>query len=191
MFIDGESRDALDGRTAPVLAPATGEQIAEVPVGSPADVDVAVDAAAVAYTGWSQTTPGERQRALLRLADRLEEAAEEFAALESLNVGKPMEHAREEMGMIPDHLRFFAGAARTLEGRAAGEYMPGHTSMLRRDPLGVVGSVSPWNYPLLMASWKICPALMTGNTVVLKPSEHTPLTTIRFAELAADLLPKG
>jgi aminobutyraldehyde dehydrogenase len=191
MFIDGESRDALDGRTAPVFAPATGERIAEVPVGSPADVDAAVDAAAAAYTGWSQTTPSERQRALLKLADRLEEAAEEFAALESLNVGKPLALAREEMGMIPDHLRFFAGAARALEGRAVGEYMPGHTSMLRRDPLGVVGSVSPWNYPLLMAIWKISPALMTGNTVVLKPSEHTPLTTIRFAELAADLFPKG
>jgi aminobutyraldehyde dehydrogenase len=191
MFIDGENRDALDGRTAPVSAPATGEQIAEVPVGSPADVDAAVDAAAAAYAGWSQTTPGERQRAMLKLADRLEDAAEEFAALESLNVGKPLALAREEMGMIPDHLRFFAGAARTLEGRATGEYMPGRTSMLRRDPLGVVGSVSPWNYPLLMANWKISPALMTGNTVVLKPSEHTPLTTIRFAELAADLFPKG
>jgi aminobutyraldehyde dehydrogenase len=191
MFIDGESRDALDGQTAPVYAPATGEQIAEVPVGSPADVDVAVEAAAKAFAGWSQTTPGERQKALLKLADRFEEAEAEFAALESLQAGKPMALAAEEMEMIPDHLRFFAGAARTMEGRAVGEYMPGHTSMIRRDPLGVVGSVAPWNYPILMAIWKICPALMTGNTLVLKPSEHTPLTAIRFAELAADLFPKG
>jgi 1-pyrroline dehydrogenase len=191
MFIDGESRDALDGKTAPVYAPATGEQIAEVPVGSAADVDVAVEAAAKAFESWSLTTPGERQKALLKLADRFEEREAEFAALESLQVGKPMALAAEEMEMIPDHLRFFAGAARTMEGRATGEYMPGHTSMIRRDPLGVVGSVAPWNYPILMAIWKICPALMTGNTLVLKPSEHTPLTAIRFAELAADLFPKG
>jgi aminobutyraldehyde dehydrogenase len=191
MFIDGESRDALDGQTAPVYAPATGEQIAEVPVASPADVDIAVEAASKAFASWSQTTPGERQKALLKLADRFEEAEAEFAALESLQAGKPMALAAEEMEMIPDHLRFFAGAARTMEGRATGEYMPGHTSMIRRDPLGVVGSVAPWNYPILMAIWKICPALMTGNTLVLKPSEHTPLTAIRFAELAADLFPKG
>jgi aminobutyraldehyde dehydrogenase len=191
MFIDGESRDALDGRTEAVLAPATGEQIAEVPVGSAADVDAAVDAAEAAFEGWSQTTPGERQKALLKLADRFEEVEDEFAALEAAQVGKPMGLAREEMEMIPDHLRFFAGAARTLEGRAVGEYLAGHTSMLRRDPLGVVGSVAPWNYPLLMAIWKICPAVMTGNTLVLKPSEHTPLTAIRLAELAGDLFPKG
>jgi 1-pyrroline dehydrogenase len=191
MFIDGESRPALDGQTAPVYAPATGEQIAEVPVASPADVDVAVEAAAKAFPAWSLTTPGERQKALLKLADRFEEAEAEFAALESLQCGKPMGLAVEEMEMIPDHLRFFAGAARTLEGRATGEYMPGHTSMIRRDPLGVVGSVAPWNYPILMAIWKIAPPLMTGNTLVLKPSEHTPLTAIRFAELAADLFPKG
>jgi 1-pyrroline dehydrogenase len=191
MFIDGESRDALDGQTTAVYAPATGEQIAEVPVASAADVDVAVEAAAKAFASWSLTTPGERQKALLKLADRFEEREAEFAALESLQVGKPMALAAEEMEMIPDHLRFFAGAARTLEGRATAEYMPGHTSMIRRDPLGVVGSVAPWNYPILMAIWKICPALMTGNTLVLKPSEHTPLTAIRFAELAADLFPKG
>jgi 1-pyrroline dehydrogenase len=191
MFINGESRPALDGKTTTVFAPATGEAIAEVPVGSPADVDLAVEAAAAAFPAWSLTTPGERQKALLKLADRFEEREAEFAALESLQVGKPMALAAEEMEMIPDHLRFFAGAARTMEGRATGEYMPGHTSMIRRDPLGVVGSVAPWNYPILMAIWKICPALMTGNTLVLKPSEHTPLTAIRFAELAADLFPKG
>jgi 1-pyrroline dehydrogenase len=191
MFIDGESRPAIDGQTVAVLAPATGEQIAEVPVGSAADVDIAVAAAEAAFPAWSLTTPGERAKALLKLAERLEAAEEEFAALEALNVGKPIGLAREEVEMIVDHLRFFAGAARTLEGRATGEYMPGHTSMIRRDPLGVVGSVAPWNYPLLMAIWKICPALMTGNTLVLKPSENTPLTAIRLAELAGDLFPKG
>jgi aminobutyraldehyde dehydrogenase len=191
MFIDGESRPAIDGKTVAVVAPATGEQIAEVPAGSAADVDAAVAAADAAFPAWSLTTPGERAKALLKLADRLEGAEEEFAALEAQNVGKPMGLAREEMEMIVDHLRFFAGAARVLEGRATGEYMPGHTSMIRRDPLGVVGSVAPWNYPLLMAIWKICPALMTGNTLVLKPSEHTPLTAIRLAELAGDLFPKG
>jgi aminobutyraldehyde dehydrogenase len=191
MFIDGESRPAIDGETAAVLAPATGEQIAEVPAGSAADVDAAVAAAEAAFPAWSLTTPGERATALLKLAERLESAEEEFATLEALNVGKPMGLAREEVEMIVDHLRFFAGAARVLEGRATGEYLPGHTSMIRRDPLGVVGSVAPWNYPLLMAIWKICPALMTGNTLVLKPSEHTPLTAIRLAELAGDLFPKG
>src|SRR5882757_714469 len=191
MFIDGESRPAIDGKTVAVIAPATGEQIAEVPAGSAVDVDAAVAAAEAAFPAWSLTTPGERAKALLKLAERLEAAEEEFAALEALNVGKPMGLAREEVEMIVDHLRFFAGAARTLEGRAAGEYMPGHTSIIRRDPLGVVGSVAPWNYPLLMAIWKICPALMTGNTLVLKPSEHTPLTAIRLAELAGDLFPKG
>jgi aminobutyraldehyde dehydrogenase len=191
MFIDGESRPAIDGKTVAVVSPATGEQIAEVPVGNAADVDVAVAAAEAAFPAWSLTTPGERAKALLKLAERLEAAEEEFAALEALNVGKPMGLAREEVEMIVDHLRFFAGAARVLEGRATGEYMPGHTSMIRRDPLGVVGSVAPWNYPLLMAIWKICPALMTGNTLVLKPSEHTPLTAIRLAELAGDLFPKG
>jgi len=191
MFIDGESRPAIDGKTVAVIAPATGEQIAEVPAGSAADVDAAVAAAEAAFPAWSLTTPGERAKALLKLAERLEAAEEEFAALEALNVGKPMGLAREEVEMIVDHLRFFAGAARTIEGRATGEYMPGHTSMIRRDPLGVVGSVAPWNYPLLMAIWKICPALMTGNTLVLKPSENTPLTAIRLAELAGDLFPKG
>jgi aminobutyraldehyde dehydrogenase len=191
MFINGESRAALDGKTAIVVEPATGEALAEVPVGGAADVDLAVEAAAAAFPAWSLTTPGERAKALLKLADRLEGVEEEFAALEAANVGKPIGLAREEVEMIVDHLRFFAGAARVLEGRAAGEYMPGHTSIIRRDPLGVVGSVAPWNYPLLMAIWKICPALMTGNTLVLKPSEHTPLTALRLAELAADLFPKG
>jgi 1-pyrroline dehydrogenase len=191
MFIDGEGRAALDGKTATIVAPATGEPIAEVPAAGPGDVDVAVAAAEAAFPAWSATTPGERAKALLKLADRLEQKEEEFAQLEALNVGKPIGLAREEMEMIVDHLRFFAGAARTIEGRATGEYMAGHTSMIRRDPLGVVGSVAPWNYPLLMAIWKICPALMTGNTLVIKPSEHTPLSALALAELGADLFPNG
>jgi aminobutyraldehyde dehydrogenase len=191
MFIDGARRPALDGATTAVLNPATGQQIAEVPQAGVADVDVAVAAAERAFEGWAQTTPGQRGLALLRLADRLDGALEQFAALESSNVGKPMALAREEMEMIVDHFRFFAGAARTLEGRAAGEYMPGHTSIIRRDPLGVVGSVAPWNYPLLMATWKIAPALMAGNTLVLKPSELTPLTALAIAELSDGLLPPG
>jgi betaine-aldehyde dehydrogenase/aminobutyraldehyde dehydrogenase len=191
MFINGDHRPALEGDVQVVLNPATGEQIAEVPRGTAADVDVAVGAAEAAFDGWSQTSPAERALALLRLADRLEADQERMALIESRNVGKPMGLAREEMEMIVDHLRFFAGAARTLEGRAAGEYMAGHTSIIRRDPLGVVGSVAPWNYPLLMAIWKICPALMTGNTLVLKPSEHTPLSVLNLAAMAADLLPPG
>jgi betaine-aldehyde dehydrogenase/aminobutyraldehyde dehydrogenase len=191
MFIDGEQRSALDGATRAVLDPATGQQIAEVPSGGAADVDLAVAAADRAFQGWSLTTPAERALALLRLAERVEGAQEELAQLESSNVGKPMGLAREEMEMIVDHLRFFAGAGRVLEGRAAGEYMAGHTSFIRRDPLGVVGSVAPWNYPLLMAIWKLCPALVAGNTIVLKPSEYTPLSLLRVAELAADLFPAG
>jgi 1-pyrroline dehydrogenase len=191
MFINGERRPAIEGGVQAVLNPATGEQIAEVPRGTAADVDAAVAAAHAAFPGWAATSPAQRSFALLKLAERLESAQEELAVIESRNVGKPMGLAREEMEMIVDHLRFFAGAARTLEGRAAGEYLAGHTSIIRRDPLGVVGSVAPWNYPLLMAIWKICPALMTGNTLVLKPSEHTPLSVIRLAEMAADLLPAG
>jgi betaine-aldehyde dehydrogenase/aminobutyraldehyde dehydrogenase len=191
MFIDGDFRQALDGATAAILDPATGRQIAEVPQASAADVDVAVAAAERAFEGWSRTTPAERSLALVRLAERVDGVRDEFAELESANVGKPMGLAREEMEMIVDHIRFFAGAGRVLEGRASGEYMANRTSIIRRDPLGVVGSVAPWNYPLLMATWKLCPALVAGNTIVLKPSEHTPLTVLRLAELAADLLPPG
>jgi betaine-aldehyde dehydrogenase/aminobutyraldehyde dehydrogenase len=191
MFINGDWVAPASGETEAVLNPATGEEIAQVARGSAADVDRAVEAAHAAFPAWALTPPGERARLLLTLADRVEADAENLAQLESLNVGKPMGLAREEMEMIPDHLRFFAGASRVLEGRAAGEYMADHMSIIRRDPLGVVGSVAPWNYPLLMAIWKICPAIMTGNTLVLKPSEHTPLTALRFAELAADLFPAG
>ncbi len=191
MFIGGENVPALEGETEAVLNPATGERLAEVPLGSSADVDAAVRSADEAFESWAALPPNERALPLLRLADRLEEHAEEFAQLESLNVGKPISVAREEIPFGADCLRFFAGAARTLEGRAAGEYVQGSTSIIRRDPLGVVGSVAPWNYPLLMGIWKIAPAILTGNTLVLKPSELTPLTTLRFAELAADLLPPG
>jgi betaine-aldehyde dehydrogenase/aminobutyraldehyde dehydrogenase len=191
MFVDGERVGAAEGEMQEVLDPATGEVIAAVPKGSARDVDVAVGAAERAFEGWSETTPAERSAGLLALADRLEAKAEEFAQLESLNAGKPINDAREEIPFGVDNMRFFAGAARTLQGSATGEYMPGYTSMIRRDPIGVVGSVAPWNYPLMMAVWKICPALMAGNTLVLKPSEQTPLSTLMLAELAADLFPKG
>jgi betaine-aldehyde dehydrogenase/aminobutyraldehyde dehydrogenase len=191
MFIDGAHRPALAGETEAVVDPASGEQIATVPRGGAADVDVAVAAAESAFPGWAARTPAERSRALLKLADRVEAAHEELAQLESRNVGKPIGLAREEVEMVADHLRFFAGAARVMEGRAANEYIAGRTSIIRRDPLGVVGSVAPWNYPLMMATWKISPALMTGNTLVLKPSEHTPLSVLKLAELAADLFPPG
>jgi aminobutyraldehyde dehydrogenase len=191
MFIGGANVPAVERETEPVVNPATGDTIAEVAKGTARDVDAAVEAAERAFEGWAALAPNERALALLRLADRVEEHAEELAQLESLNVGKPITVAREEIPFAADHMRFFAGAARTLEGRAAGEYLPGYTSIIRRDPLGVVGSVAPWNYPLLMGVWKIGPALMTGNTLVLKPSEQTPLTTLRLAELAADLFPAG
>jgi aminobutyraldehyde dehydrogenase len=191
MFIGGRQVQASDGATETVLNPATGEVIATVPLGSARDVDIAVSAAAAAFEEWADTPAGERARCLLRLADRLEENVEEFAQLESRNVGKPISIARDEVPFCADNLRFFAGAARVLEGRAANEFVKGRTSIIRRDPLGVVGSVAPWNFPLVMAGWKIAPALMAGNTLVLKPSELTPLTALRLAELAADLFPEG
>ena len=190
-LVGGELVDAVDGGVREVHNPATGEVIAEVPEGTQADVDRAVAAAKAAFPGWRDTTPGARSLAMLKLADLLEEHAEEIGALESANVGKPMVVAREEMPITIDNVRFFAGAARTLEGRAAGEYMPGYTSMVRREPIGVVGQIAPWNYPLMMAIWKIGPALATGNTIVLKPSELTPLTALRLGELAAEVLPPG
>ncbi|MGV0806588.1 gamma-aminobutyraldehyde dehydrogenase [Mycolicibacterium setense] len=191
MYVAGERVSAASGATEAVINPATGERIATVPRGDAADVDRAVAAAEKAFDGWAASTPGKRAELLLKLADRLESHAEEFAQLESRNVGKPIAVARDEVPFGVDNMRFFAGAARVLEGRAAGEYSPTHTSIVRRDPLGVVGSVAPWNFPLVMAIWKICPALMTGNTLVLKPSEQTPLSTLRLAELAADLFPPG
>jgi betaine-aldehyde dehydrogenase len=191
-FIDGEFVDAADGATEPVTNPATGDQIAEMPLSGEADVDRAVQAARRAFDGWSTLTPGERQQAMLRLADRLEEHADELADLEAADAGKPR-HAffEDEVPFLVDNLRFFAGAARCLEGRAAGEYLEGYTSMIRREAVGVVGQITPWNYPLMMAIWKIGPALAAGNTVVLKPAETTPVTTVKLAELAAEVFPKG
>jgi 1-pyrroline dehydrogenase len=174
-----------------VLNPSTGETIAEVPRGTQADVDRAVEAAKKALPGWLETTPGERAEALLKLADAIDENADELAELESQNVGKPLPVAKDEMPVSSDNIRFFAGAARVLEGKSAGEYMRGYTSFIRREPLGIVGGIVPWNYPLMMAVWKFAPALAAGNVQVLKPSEQTPLSMLRFAELAADILPAG
>jgi betaine-aldehyde dehydrogenase len=191
-FIDGEFVDPADGETEPVLNPATGETIGHAPLSSPEDVDRAVQAARKAFDGWSTTIPGERSLALFRLADLLEEHADELTELEVANAGKPINAFRDdEIPFLVDNLRYFAGAARNLEGRSAGEYMDGYTSMIRREPIGVVGQVTPWNYPLMMAIWKIGPALAAGNTVVLKPAETTPLTTLKLAEYAAEVLPAG
>jgi betaine-aldehyde dehydrogenase/aminobutyraldehyde dehydrogenase len=190
-FVGGEWVDAVEGGTAEIINPATGETIADVPSGSEADVDRAVEAAKAALPEWLETTPGERADMLLKLADAIEEHADELADVESRNVGKPARHSRFELTKTADDLRFFAGAARCLEGRAAGEYMRGYTSFLRREPIGVVGQIAPWNYPLMMGIWKIGPALAAGNVTVLKPSEQTPLTTLMLADYAADIFPKG
>lgn len=190
-FVGGEWVDAVEGETMEVLNPATGDAIAQVPRGSQADVDRAVEAAKKALPEWRETTPQERSEFLLKLADAIDEHAEELAQVESQNVGKPLPASRDEMPVCSDNIRFFAGAARLLEGRAAGEYMRGYTSMVRREPIGIVGQVAPWNYPLMMAVWKIAPALAAGNVSVLKPSEQTPLTTLMLAEYAAEILPAG
>jgi 1-pyrroline dehydrogenase len=190
-LVGGAWVGAVDGATMEVLNPATGKPIAEVPRGTQADVDRAVEAAKAALPEWLETTPGERAGMLLELADAVDAHADELAALESRNVGKPLAYALDEMPVCSDNLRFFAGAARVLEGRSAGEYMRGYTSMIRREPLGIVAGIAPWNYPLMMAIWKLAPALAAGNVSVLKPSEQTPLSTLRFAELAAGILPAG
>ena len=191
-FVDGAFTDALDGAEDAVLDPATGEQHAVAARSTAADVDRAVAAAARAADGWAATTPAERQRRLLALADRIEAEAGRLAALEALDAGKPL-HAvlEDELPSIADCLRFFAGAARGLGAPAAGEYVDGHTSWIRREPIGVIGSITPWNYPLMMAAWKIGPALAAGNTIVLKPAETTPATAVALAELAAEVLPPG
>jgi betaine-aldehyde dehydrogenase len=190
-FIDGE-RVAGGAETESVLNPATGEELARAPISSAEDVDRAAQAARRAFDGWSSTTPAQRAQALLALADLVEEHGEEIARLEALNAGKPIEAViNDEIPVMADNLRFFAGAARCLEGRAAGEYMQGYTSFTRREAVGVIGQVTPWNYPLMMAIWKFAPAIAAGNTVVLKPAETTPITTVRLAELAAEILPKG
>jgi len=190
-LVGGEWVGAADGGTMEVLNPATGETIAEVPRGTAADVDRAVAAAKKALPEWLETTPGERAEVLLKLADLIDEHSGELAQLESTNVGKPLSYAKDELPICADNLRFFAGAARVLEGRSAGEYMRGYTSMIRREPLGIVAGITPWNYPLMMAIWKIAPALAAGNVQIIKPSEQTPLTTLRFVQLAGDILPPG
>ena len=190
-FIDGEWVEPSGG-TDTVFNPATGEELAQAPVSTPEDVDRAVKAASDAFEGWSNTTPGERALALIRLADALEEHGEEIAALEIANAGKPAAAFKgDELPVMADNLRFFAGCARTLEGKAAGEYVEGYTSFVRREAIGPVAQITPWNYPLMMAIWKIGPALAAGNTIVLKPAETTPLTTLKLGEIAAEFLPKG
>lgn len=191
-FVDGQPVDPAEGRTEPVLDPSSGAPIAQAPASTAADVDRAVAAARRAFPGWAGRTPGERSLALLRLADAVERHGDELAELEARNAGKPLAAVqRDEIPVVADNLRFFAGAARNLEGKSAGEYLPGYTSLIRREPIGVVGQITPWNYPLMMAGWKIGPALAAGNAVVLKPAETTPVTTLRLAELAAEVLPPG
>jgi betaine-aldehyde dehydrogenase len=191
-FVGGAYRDAQDGPTAPLFNPSTGEPFAEAPVSGAADVDAAVMVAAEAFTSWRRTTPSERSLALIRIADALEARAEDLVAAESENTGKPFQLTMdEEIPPMVDQIRFFAGAARHLEGLAASEYMVGHTSFIRREPLGVCGAVTPWNYPMMMAVWKFAPALAAGNTMVLKPSDTTPVTTLLMAEIMAEYLPPG
>jgi betaine-aldehyde dehydrogenase len=191
-FIDGEFVDAADGATEEVTNPATGEPIAEMQLSTEEDVNRAVAAAKRAFDSWSNTTPGERGTALLKLADLIEEHAEEIADLESADAGKPRDaFLNDEIPFGADNLRFFAGAGRTMQGSAAGEYVEGRTSIVRREPVGVVGQITPWNYPLMMAIWKIGPALAAGCTIVLKPAETTPISTIKLAQLASEVLPNG
>jgi betaine-aldehyde dehydrogenase len=191
-FVGGDYADPESDARSDVVDPSTAQVVATAPVSSAADVDAAYRAASTAFETWGQTTPSERQQALLKFADAIERRADEFVRLESENTGKPHAlTASEELPPMVDQLRFFAGAARVLEGRAAGEYMKGHTSWVRREPIGVVGQVTPWNYPMMMAVWKIGPALAAGNTIVLKPSDTTPETTLLMAEIASEFLPPG
>ena len=190
-FIGGQWVPAADGATDEVVNPATGEVLAEVASGGAADADAAVAAATAAFETWGATTPRERSEKLLALAAAVEGDLDELKRLEMANVGKPVSIIEFEFDLLVDNLRFFAGAARTLQAQAAGEYLEDHTSMLRRDPLGVAVGIAPWNYPLNMAVWKMGPALAAGNTFILKPSELTPLTALRVAELAADIFPPG
>ena len=191
MFIGGEFVDSASGETMEVLNPATGEVIADVPRGTADDVDRAVVAAGKAWDEWRWRTPKDRMELLLKLADVIDEHGDELARLESLNVGKPWWVAKDEPPIMADNLRFFAGAARNLEGKAAGEYVEGYTSMIRREPLGIVAGIAPWNYPLFMVMWKLGPALAAGNVQIVKPAEQTPLTLLRFVELAQEVIPPG
>src|SRR5436305_5338385 len=190
-WIGGRWVPAADGATDEVLNPATGEVLAKVASSGATEVDAAVAAARDAFPGWAAATPRARSEALLALADLIERNVDELSEIEMRNVGKPKSIIGIEMDLSVDNLRFFAGACRNMEAKAAAEYLEGHTSYLRRDPLGVTAGIAPWNYPLNMAIWKIGPALATGNTVVLKPSELTPLSLLKFAELSRDILPPG
>ena len=191
-FVGGAYRDAEDGPSAPLIDPSTGEPFAEAPVSGAADIDHALRVAADAFTSWKRTTPSERSLALIRIADALEARAEDLVRAESENTGKPFQLTMdEEIPPMVDQIRFFAGAARNLQGLAAAEYMAGHTSFVRREPLGVCGAVTPWNYPMMMAVWKFAPALAAGNTMVLKPSDTTPVTALLMAEIMAEHLPPG
>ena len=190
--VGGEHLLPDSDRWSAVIDPTTGETYAEAPVSSATDVDRAYGVAAKAFEEWGQTTPSERQRALLAIADAVEARADELVEAESRNTGKlvPLTTSEEIPPMV-DQIRFFAGAARVLEGRAAGEYMAGHTSWIRREPIGVIGQVTPWNYPMMMAIWKLAPAIAAGNTVVLKPSDTTPVSTLLLADVIGDILPPG
>lgn len=191
-FIDGQRVDSSSGAIMPLIDPSTGEQYGTAPVSNEQDIDTAYAAAAKAFKDWKKTTPGQRQKALLDFADDVEKAAEDLVAAEGRNCGKPNHVTMaEEIPAMVDQIRFFAGAARVLEGKSAGEYMADHTSWIRREPVGVIGQVAPWNYPMMMAIWKICPALAAGNTVVIKPSDTTPVTTVMLAELMAKHVPAG
>jgi len=191
-FVNGEYVAAVSGQTSEVVDPSTGEPYAQAPVSGPADVEAALRAAAGAFEGWRDSTPGERSLALLRMADAVQARADEIVAAECRNTGKPARITMaEEIPPLVDELRFFAGAARILQGTSAGEYLAGHTSVLRREPVGVCAQVTPWNYPMMMAVWKFAPAIAAGNTVVLKPSDTTPVSTLLLAETAAEFLPPG
>jgi len=191
-FINGKSVPSQSGETTKIIDPSTGQVYAEAAKSNGADVDAAMKAAAAAFEEWGDTTPSERQRALLKIADAIENRAEEFIAIESKNTGKPLSlTASEEIPPMVDQIRFFAGAARNLEGKSAGEYMKGMTSFIRREPIGVCAQVTPWNYPMMMAVWKWAPAIAAGNTVVLKPSDTTPMSTVFMAEVMSEFLPAG
>jgi len=188
-FVNGQYVEPDGDVTANIISPVTARVVATAPVSSAAEVDRAYAAAAGAFEVWGEATPSQRQQALLKFADAVQLRADEFVHLEAENTGKPFAlTASEELPAMVDQIRFFAGAARVLEGRAAGEYMSGHTSWIRREPIGVIGQVTPWNYPMMMAIWKIAPALAAGNTVVLKPSDTTPETTLLLAEIACERL---
>ena len=191
-FINGKSVDSASGETTSIINPSTGQAYASAPKSNSADIDSAFKAASDAFPGWRDSTPSQRQLALIRIADAIESKQGELIEIESQNTGKPVSLVTsEEIPPMVDQIRFFAGAARNLEGKSAAEYMPGMTSFIRREPIGVIGQVTPWNYPMMMAVWKWAPAIAAGNTVVLKPSDTTPMSTVWMAKVMSEFLPKG